>query len=85
MYQKSRLPINPNAIFDVLEARLERVALRCSTAQPGNLVGEPPVSTSASAFEVEFGREADGVFYLGDSNAWRMHIGHRDAISMNAS
>jgi hypothetical protein len=31
-------------------------------AQPGNLVGEPPVSTSASAFKLTFGREADGVF-----------------------
>jgi hypothetical protein len=34
---------------------------RCyAAAQPGNLVGEPPVSTSASAFNVEFEREADG-------------------------
>jgi hypothetical protein len=31
-----------------------------AAAQPGNLVGEPPVSTSASAFHVDFEREADG-------------------------
>jgi hypothetical protein len=33
---------------------------RCyAAAQPGNLVGEPPVSTSASALNVDFEREAD--------------------------